>query len=76
MTVEGLSPEAFKRFDELIREKGQELLEKVDDWLGDNETKGGQSLPAGESVKTGIGIFHFVEKSTTPSDDDMEDRDN
>jgi Family of unknown function (DUF6502) len=76
MTVEGLSPDAFKQFDELIREKGQELLEKVDDWLGDNETKGGQSLPAAESIKTGIGIFHFIEKSPKPSDDDTEDRDN
>jgi hypothetical protein len=76
MTVEGLSPEAFKRFDELIREKGQEFLEKVDDWLGDNETKGGQSLSDDESVKTGIGIFHFIEKSPKPSDDDTEDRDN
>ncbi len=34
MTFEGLSPEAFEQFDALIREKGQELLEVLDDWLG------------------------------------------
>jgi hypothetical protein len=73
MTVEGLSPEAFKRFDELIREKAQELLEKVDDWLGDNETKGGHELPTNEAVKTGIGIFHFIEKSPKQSAEDSED---
>jgi hypothetical protein len=73
MTVEGLSPEAFKRFDELIREKAQELLEKVDDWLGDNETKGGHELPDNEAIKTGIGIFHFIEKSPKQSAEDSED---
>jgi hypothetical protein len=67
ITMEGLSPSAFQDFDALVREKGQELLEKVDDWLGQHETRGGHRLPANESIKTGIGIFHFIEKSPTPA---------
>jgi hypothetical protein len=63
ITMEGLSPAKFQAFDELIREKGQELLEILDDWLGQNEVKGGHKLPPDESIRTGVGIFHFVEKN-------------
>jgi len=62
ITMEGLSPAKFRDFDELIREKGQELLEILDDWLGQNESKGGHRLPPTESIRTGVGIFHFIEK--------------
>jgi hypothetical protein len=73
MTVEGLSPEAFQSFDALIREKGQELLEVLDDWLGEHETKGGHKLPNSEAIKTGVGIFHFIEKAPSPPKDDQSD---
>lgn len=63
ITMEGLSPTKFQAFDELIREKGQELLEILDDWLGQNEIKGGHKLQPSESIRTGVGIFHFVEKN-------------
>ena len=76
MTVEGLSPEAFQKFDALVREKGQELLEVLDDWLGEYETKGGHMLPASEAIKTGVGIFHFIEKSPSPPKDEQSDFEN
>ena len=76
MTMEGLSPQAFQMFDELIREKGQELLEVLDDWLGQNETKGGHKLPSSEAIKTGVGIFHFIEKSPSPPKDEQSDFEN
>jgi hypothetical protein len=63
ITMEGLSPSKFRAFDDLIREKGQELLEILDDWLGQNEIKGGHKLPPTESIRTGVGIFHFIEKN-------------
>lgn len=63
ITMEGLSAGKFAAFDELIREKGQELLEILDDWLGQNEIKGGHKLPPADSIRTGVGIFHFVEKN-------------
>lgn len=72
ITMEGLSPERFREFDALIREKGQEFLEKLDDWLGQHETKGGSKLPHPESIKTGIGVFHFIEKSPSPVNDENE----
>jgi hypothetical protein len=70
ITMEGLSPQDFQAFDELIREKGQELLEILDDWLGQHEIKGGHELPPSDSIKTGVGIFHFIEKSPAPVNDD------
>jgi hypothetical protein len=69
ITMEGLSPLAFQAFDELIREKGQELLEILDDWLGQNETKGGHKLPPTQSIRTGVGIFHFIEKDPAINDE-------
>jgi hypothetical protein len=75
MTVEGLSPQAFAEFDALVREKGQELLEILDDWLGENETPGGHLLPPDESLRTGIGIFHFVEKAPRSNEEDLAEPD-
>lgn len=69
ITMEGLSPSVFQAFDELIREKGQELLEILDDWLGQNETKGGHKLSPTESIRTGVGIFHFIEKDPAINDE-------
>ncbi|RPI14837.1 MAG: hypothetical protein EHM60_05830 [Lysobacterales bacterium] len=69
ITMEGLSANGFQAFDALIREKGQELLEILDDWLGENEIKGGHRLPPNESIRTGVGIFHFVEKDPTIPDE-------
>ncbi len=83
ITMEGLSPSDFVAFDQLVREKGQEFLEILDDWLGQHEIKGGHKLPPTESVRTGVGIFHFLEKSqnsakstlttesASPTDDDF-----
>ena len=76
MTLEGLSPEAFQKFDAVVREKGQELLEVLDDWLGQHETKGGRKLPASEAIKTGVGIFHFIEKSSSSPKDEQSDIEN
>lgn len=69
ITMEGLSPMKFHAFDQLIREKGQELLEILDDWLGQNEIKGGHKLPPTESIRTGVGIFHFIEKNPGTHDE-------
>jgi len=69
ITMEGLSPSVFQAFDELIREKGQELLEILDDWLGQNETKGGHKLSPTASIRTGVGIFHFIEKDPAINDE-------
>jgi hypothetical protein len=69
MTMEGVSTRDFQAFDSLVREKGQELLEILDDWLGQHEIKGGHKLSPTESIRTGVGIFHFVEKSPPVGDE-------
>jgi hypothetical protein len=73
ITMEGLSPQLFREFDALVREKGQELLEILDDWLGQHETKGGSKLPPSASMKTGVGIFHFIEKTPSPANEERVD---
>ena len=69
ITMEGLSASGFEAFDALIREKGQELLEILDDWLGQHEIRGGHRLPPSESIRTGVGIFHFIEKDPSIADE-------
>lgn len=69
ITMEGLSPDSFAAFDQLVREKGQEFLEILDDWLGQYEIKGGHRLPPDASIRTGVGIFHFVDRFPTTTDD-------
>jgi hypothetical protein len=71
ITMEGLSPSSLVAFDELIREKGQEFLEILDDWLGQHEVKGGHKLPPDESIRTGIGVFHFVDRFPPTGDDGL-----
>jgi hypothetical protein len=73
ITMEGLSSRDFEAFDALVREKGQELLEILDDWLGQHEINGGHKLPPKESIRTGVGIFHFIENSPVPINDDQFD---
>lgn len=63
LTLEGISPEDFPAFDKLVREKGQELLELLDNWLTSHEIKGGHRLPPSQAIKTGVGIFHFLESN-------------
>jgi len=63
ITMEGLSPENFAALDALVRQKGQEFLEILDNWMGKHEITGGHHLPESEAIRTGIGVFHFIEKS-------------
>ena len=72
ITNEGLSPEHFAALDALVRQKGQEFLEILDNWMGKHEITGGHQLPEGHAIRTGIGVFHFIEKV---SQDDVSDMD-
>jgi Family of unknown function (DUF6502) len=63
ITMSGLSVNGMSAFDSLIRERGQKFLEEIDDWLGENEVKPGIEIIEGDAVRTGIGIFHFVDKA-------------
>jgi hypothetical protein len=69
ITMEGLPIDSYAAFDQLVREKGQEFLEILDDWLGQYEIKGGHRLPPDQSIRTGVGIFHFVDRFPTTTDD-------
>lgn len=62
MTMEGLSPDSAAKFDLFVREKGQEFLEVIDDWLGEHEMKGGHKLPADKSIRTGVGVFQVIDR--------------
>jgi hypothetical protein len=71
ITHEGLSPEHFAALDVLVREKGQEFLEILDNWMGKHEIIGGHLLAPDEAIRTGIGVFHFIEKAGDSESDDF-----
>ena len=66
----GISLEDYGEFQDLIRQKGQELLEVLDNWLGSHEISEGDASAANKTIKTGVGIFHFEEPNRPPSGGD------
>jgi len=75
ITMEGLSPANFAALDALVRQKGQEFLEILDNWMGKHEITDGHLLSESEAIRTGIGVFHFIEKSATSRDELSQDAD-
>ena len=54
--------EELAEFTELSKNRGQELLEYIDNWIvqqGDDEKRG----PAIEKKESGLGIYHYVEST-------------
>jgi hypothetical protein len=62
----GLRKELMPAFDRLIRWKGQQLLEELDNWLSTQESTAGPRSLGNERVKTGVGIYHFIEQDDEP----------
>jgi hypothetical protein len=58
----GLRKELMPAFDRLIRSKGQQLLEELDNWLSTQESTAGPRGLSNERIKTGVGIYHFIEE--------------
>jgi hypothetical protein len=58
----GLRKELLPAFDRLIRLKGQQLLEELDNWLSTQESTAGPRSLSNQRVRTGVGIYHFVDK--------------
>jgi hypothetical protein len=55
-TRTGLSPEAMKRMDSHVRDRGQLFAEQIDDWLVHNQEKEGSQ----GRFKAGVGFYHYV----------------
>jgi len=55
ITNEGLSPEHFAALDALVRQKGQEFLEILDNWMGKHEITGGQGQAGGRVPHLSLG---------------------
>ena len=58
---DGLRKELLPAFEQLIRIKGQQLLEELDNWLGSQELTEGSKEKVLWRVKTGVGIYHYIE---------------
>lgn len=58
----GLRVELLPSFDRLVREKGQNLLVELDNWLSAQDPLDAGESRSGGTVKTGIGIYHFIEE--------------
>lgn len=52
-----LSKAQLLSFEEVLRRRGQEFLEELDDWLNDLEEPEDQ-----KTWYTGLGLYHFIEK--------------
>jgi hypothetical protein len=55
---DGLPAKLMPKFDELLREKGQQLLVELDNWISMQDIDPNTSRT---NVRTGVGIYHYVE---------------
>ncbi len=58
----GLRIELLPSFDRLLRTKGQQLLVELDNWLSSQESIDVAENSDAGTVKTGVGIYHFIEE--------------
>lgn len=58
----GLPADLMGPFDKVIREKGQQLLVELDNWLTAQELVQETRSGSSERIKTGVGIYHFIEE--------------
>ena len=58
----GLRVELLPSFDRLLRDKGQLLLEELDNWLSAQESGDVSDAKSAGIVKTGVGIYHFIDE--------------
>ncbi len=63
MSDHALTPEQMIEFDLLIRRRGQQLLEELDDWLRAQDALEEDAANDGGSLMTGVGVYHFIEGS-------------
>jgi|ERR1022692_941206 hypothetical protein len=54
-TVHGITKKELKDFDKFIRVRGQAFADDIDNWLSDRDREGAE-----DSVKTGIGFYHYI----------------
>lgn len=71
---DGLRASLMPAFDRMVRLKGQQLLVELDNWLTSQELTAGARNKDEKRIKTGVGIYHFVEDdqqgdATTDSDE-------
>jgi hypothetical protein len=59
---QGLRASDLEQFQAHVRQRGQFLLEEIDDWLSKREPINADE--AEPIVQTGIGIYHYVRRST------------
>jgi hypothetical protein len=70
----GLTRDQYRRFDKFLRDKCQELLETIDNWLADEE---GRIDPTDNNERlkqlrmhSGIGVYHFLDRRLPFEDED------
>lgn len=57
---EGLTAQGLKELDAFVRVKGQEFLERIDNWMAAHPKP---TVKAGETIfKTGIGVYHYIQE--------------
>ena len=63
----GITPTDALDFDRYVKDRGQQFLESLDDWLSTRETEAARS-GADQSVKVGVAMYMFVRPVDEQSD--------
>ena len=73
-TSKGIAPEAAVEFDAFVKERGQQFLELLDDWLTTKEAFAVKAKVE-RRVPLGVGLFMFVRSPGEHSDESASDHD-
>lgn len=68
-----LVPAAVPLFRHIARERSENFIQSIDDWLSSNETK--SEIVAGPSLRVGVGVFYFEGSASGESDAPSPDSD-
>jgi len=66
----GVTPSDALEFDSLVKDRGQQYLESLDDWLTDRETKARKADPK-TKVRLGVAMYMFVRPADAATGEEL-----
>jgi hypothetical protein len=70
-TPNGIKQSDALEFDTFVKDRGQQFLESLDDWLTDRESKA-RSLDVASKVRLGVAMYMFVRPADSIADESAE----
>ena len=61
---DGLRPDDLEAFDNFVRDRGEQFLEEIDNWLSQLPKPTNKD----QTIQTGVGLYHYITREEDPRD--------